>query len=174
MECLFYFSNDCCVFDSSATASWLQFMGSMMALALAILLPDWTRKKDRQAHFEHVNESVSTLISQLKKMTENLTDVLTKGVTKNKIPQIQHAYAKTANQIMRQIDSVTLHDVHNSKVLMSLAILRYSAEKGIDEIVANWPSLASDFGVKEVPDSVSSLLAMIKQVEENLAKLPKP
>lgn len=174
MECLFFFSAEGCRFDSNATASWLQFMGSMAALMLAILLPEWNRRRQKKAEFSHVMNGVTMLITQMKTMTEKLPVIIEEGVEKNKISQIHHAYANALNGILNKLNGIDLLDVHNSRVLVAISLLQYGAEKGINEIVEKWPSLASDTGVIEVPESVAVFIKLIEQVEQKLANLPKP
>lgn len=174
MECLFHLGNQGCTFDSHATASWLQFLGSMVALLLAIFLPEWNRRRGKRAEFLHVISGVTMLIDELKSMTQRLPGVIQVGEKDGKVSQIQHAYAKAANGILNQLNAVSLHDVHNSRILIAISLLSFGAEKAICEIVENWPDSSNHFGVHQVPDAVKVFVHVIEQVEEKLAKIPKP
>lgn len=45
MECIFYFCHDGCTFDSQATAAWLQALGSLIAVAVALTIPYYHHRK---------------------------------------------------------------------------------------------------------------------------------
>lgn len=45
MECLFYFCHDGCTFDSQATAAWLQALGSLIAVGVAVAIPYYHHTK---------------------------------------------------------------------------------------------------------------------------------
>lgn len=175
MECLFYFSDAGCTFDSDATASWLQFLGSMVALSIAIYLPEFNRRRERKAHFTAAIEGITVLMSRLRTLTGNLPNVIDNERTNNgQISQIQYGYEDAVNAICKQIDAIGIFDVHDPQVLVILSLLKFGAKQGTKEIVENWPVLESDFGTVTVKDSVDALIKLIDLVQKQLDDLPRP
>lgn len=59
MQCFFIWQGGC-AYDSSGTAAWVQAVGALVALAVAIGLPEWHSRKARMR-----NEEAAKIVAQL-------------------------------------------------------------------------------------------------------------
>lgn len=74
MECFFFWFDGCSI-DQDANASWVQAIGSVFAILVAIWIPKRDRKEAARAADEKILESFSLVVDELRFCNQKLLDM---------------------------------------------------------------------------------------------------
>lgn len=167
MEC-FFFWFDGCSFDHDSNASWVQAIGSVLAILVAIWIPRRDRKDSELAADEKVLRSFSSVVDELRHANSLLLKKFAEtqeGHHAIKRRDVALIYYKATEPMVQALLKIPITDLPDPQ-LITFAIQATECIEEIESaVIVLWPEPGQKSDIGRIPEVVGKFEKVLTSVE---------